>query len=224
MRSPYTPSARDRCTSTSMLVINCDFRRPRVHKYLVSEPAKHPDQPSASDPTSATRVAVSATAIERVKLITGVGEHDPNANPLDVVAMQRKVIQMARGRYDVILLDTAPFLTTNDASELLSETDHVLLVVRAGKTRRLAAHRTAEILERFDAPVLGVVMNDSDETPAAQYYYTYYLDGSGKKKRTDGYVSHSSGVGSGGAPQGNGSTPAPLPEDRKTAGLPTAPS
>ena len=92
---------------------------------------------------------------------------------------------MARGRYDVILLDTAPFLTTNDASELLSETDHVLLVVRAGKTRRLAAHRTAEILERFDAPVLGVVMNDSDETPAAQYYYTYYLDGSGKKKRTD---------------------------------------
>lgn len=207
-----------------VLVINCDFRRPRVHKYLVADPDKHQDQPSAADPANATRVAVSATAIERVKLITGVGEHDPNANPLDVVAMQRKVIQMARGRYDVILLDTAPFLTTNDASELLSETDHVLLVVRAGKTRRLAAHRTAEILERFDAPVLGVVMNDSDETPAAQYYYTYYLDGSGKKKRTDGYVSHSSGVGSGGAPQGNGSTPAPLPEDRKTAGLPTAPS
>lgn len=185
-----------------VLVINCDFRRPRVHKYLAADADKGPDQPSAADPANASRVTVSPTAIERVKLITGIGEHDPDANPLDVVAMQRKVIQTARDRYDVILLDTAPFLTTNDASELLSETDHVLLVVRAGKTRRIAARRTAEILDRFEAPVLGVVMNDSDETPAAQYYYTYYLDGSGKKKRTDGYVSR---TGPAPATDGNGS-------------------
>jgi capsular exopolysaccharide synthesis family protein len=207
-----------------VLVINCDFRRPRVHKYLVAETDQRQDQPSAADPANATRVAVSTTAIDRVKLITGVGEHDPDANPLDVVAMQRKVIQMARGRYDVILLDTAPFLTTNDASELLSETDEVLVVVRAGKTRRLAARRTAEILERFEAPVLGVIMNDSDETPAAQYYYTYYLDGSGKKKRTDGYVSRSSGDGAdpaaGVTPNDNGSLPAAAPGSSAAAGAP----
>ena len=84
--------------------------------------------------------------------------------------------------FDVILLDTAPFLTTNDASELLPETDHVIVVVRAGKTRRLAARRTAEVLERFDAPVLGIVLNDSQESTAAQYYYSYYLDGSGSRR------------------------------------------
>lgn len=181
----------------NVLVINCDFRRPRVHKYLLAADRGPKGQPAAEtgDPN---RLIVSNTAIERVKLVTGIGENDPDANPLDVVAMQRKVIQYARSRYDVILLDTAPFLTTNDASELLGETDQVVVVIRAGKTRRLAARRTAEILDRFEAPVIGVIMNDSDETPAAQYYYTYYLDTAGRKRRGDGYVGHTSSASTAG--------------------------
>ncbi|MEO6630029.1 MAG: AAA family ATPase [Aquihabitans sp.] len=191
-----------------VLVINCDFRRPRVHKYLLADQTER-EKPLAGDSSTPGRIVISRTAIDRVKLITGIGEHDPNANPLDVVARQRKAVQAARTRFDVILLDTAPFLTTNDASELLSESDQVLMVVRAGKTRRLAAKRTAEILERFEAPALGVVMNDSDETPAAQYYYNYYLDGAGKKKRSDGYASHSPAPADGSEDHDNGAPPAP---------------
>jgi len=165
-----------------VLVINCDYRRPRIRHYLTPENAEAVHQPSAADPTSASRVTVSSTNIERVKLVDGIGEHDPEVNPLDVVAMQRRVIQSARAHYDVIVLDTAPFLTTNDAAELLSETDEILFVVRTGKTTRLAAQRLAELFARMDAPILGVVLNDSAETPAAQYYYSYYLDSSDKKK------------------------------------------
>lgn len=168
----------------NVLVINCDFRRPRVHKYLLASPGK-PDK-ALNEPSEVARqgsVVVANTNIERVRLITGLGEDDPNANPLDVVATQRKIIAATRSRFDVILLDTAPFLTTNDASELLSEVDQVLLVVRCGKTKVDAARRTAEILERFEAPVLGVVMNDSDESPAAQYYYGYSTDSEKKGRR-----------------------------------------
>lgn len=180
-----------------VLVVNCDFRRPKIHRYLLAEAARNQDQPSATNLDNATRVSVTPTLIDRVKLITGLGEHDPAANPLDVVAMQRKVIDLARSRYDVILLDTAPFLTTNDASELLAQTDQVLMVVRAGKTRQTAAQRTAEILDRFDAPVLGIVMTDSDETPAAQYYYTYYLDGTASRKSSSPNATTSDGQGQG---------------------------
>ena len=169
-----------------VLVINCDYRRPRIRHYLTPENAEAVHQPSAADPTSASRVTVSSTNIERVKLVDGIGEHDPEVNPLDVVAMQRRVIQSARSHYDVIVLDTAPFLTTNDAAELLSETDEILFVVRTGKTTRLAAQRLAELFARMDAPILGVVLNDSAETPAAQYYYSYYLDSSDKKKKSGG--------------------------------------
>ncbi len=158
----------------SVLVINCDFRRPQVHKYLVAADGPAPVPVADMDGPTSVPMAVSDTTIERVRLITGMGEGGhPDANPLEVVAMQRRFIKASRHRFDVILLDTAPLLSTNDASELLSETDQVLVIVRAGVTRVESARRTAEVLRRFEAPVVGVVMNDSDDSPAADYYYAY---------------------------------------------------
>ena len=164
----------------SVLVVNCDFRRPQVHRYLLSDPLI-----AANEGTRIGPVHVVSTLVDRVKLITGLGEQDSDVNPLEVVAMQRKIIRTTRSEFDVILLDTAPFLTTNDASELLAEADQVLFVVRGGKTKVEAARRTAEILERFGAPVLGVVMNDSDDSPASDYYYAYAAERSGRGRRNE---------------------------------------
>jgi capsular exopolysaccharide synthesis family protein len=166
-----------------VLVINCDFRRPQVHRYLLADP----DQNEASAEIARVgSVTVTNTIIDRVRLVSGLGENDPDANPLDVLALQRKVIEATRSSFDMILLDTAPLLTTNDASELLSETDQVLLVVRAGKTKVEAARRVTEVLTRFNAPVLGVVMNDSTEAQTAQYYYGIYTSkGANKPNAVD---------------------------------------
>ena len=54
-----------------------------------------------------------------MRLVTGIGEGDGQANPIEVVAQQRSAIDGALDKVDVILRDTAPFLATNDASELL---------------------------------------------------------------------------------------------------------
>jgi capsular exopolysaccharide synthesis family protein len=162
-----------------VLVINCDFRRPQLQRYLLADPSENNGAPS--EVARVGSVVVTDTIIDRVRLVSGLGENDPDANPLDVVAMQRKVIQATRSSFDMILLDTAPLLTTNDASELLSETDQVLLVVRAGKTKVEAARRVVEVLNRFNAPVIGIVMNDSTEAQMAQYYYGVYTSKSGEK-------------------------------------------
>jgi capsular exopolysaccharide synthesis family protein len=174
----------------SVLVINCDFRRPRVHKYLVHGESTQASSESVMVPGGDEKYEVRAmrTDIPKVKLITGIGENDPHANPLEIVAVQRRILHSARSHFDAILLDTAPILTTNDASELLPECDHVVMVIRNGKTKREAAQRTAEILTRFEAPTLGVVFNGSDDTPAVQYYYNYYLDSTGKRVRGPGYL------------------------------------
>jgi len=196
----------------NVLVINCDFRRPRVHKYLLA--VQNKDDPPFTEVARFGSVVVTNTNLDRVRLITGLGEDDPEANPLDVVALQRKIIQATRANFDMILLDTAPFLTTNDASELLSETDRVLLVVRGGKTKVEAAHRTSEILERFDAPVLGVVMNDSSEAELAQYYYAGYATSrSDKRGRSDSLRE----PGRGGEANGNSSGTHDPPGDRPMA-------
>lgn len=152
----------------NVLVINCDFRRPRIHRYLIDDTPLAPEVDDVLAPRE--------TMIPGVHLVTGIGEGSAETNPIEVVALQQQLIDAYRGSYHVILLDTAPFLATNDASELLSRTDLVTVVVRSGRTTAESAHRVAEVLERFAAPVLGIVFNGSDETRGAQYYYYGYAE------------------------------------------------
>jgi Mrp family chromosome partitioning ATPase len=143
-----------------VLVVNCDFRRPRLHLYLHA-----PDQPRR----------VITTDVPGVKLVTGVVA-DRHPNPAEVVAAQQALVAHARTMFDYVLLDTAPVLTTNDASDLLPSADMVVVICRAGKTTRETADRAAELLERFGAPVVGAVLVAATESPSARYYYDYHQD------------------------------------------------
>lgn len=143
-------------TGRSVLVVNCDFRRPRVHLHL--------------DGADESRQVVD-TKVPGVKLVTQVLDNPHDANPAEVVAVQRQVIRNAREMFDIVLLDTAPILTTNDATEVLSIADQVIIVAKAGKTHREAADRAAELLERRNAPVVGAVLVGATDIPTARYYY-----------------------------------------------------
>ncbi len=155
-----------------VLAINCDFRRPRLHRYL-GGPA-HPQR-------------LNVTEVPGVQLVTQVTENDGDASPSDVVAAQRRLVSRARERFDVILLDTAPILTTNDAAELLDVTDHVVLVVSAGVTKADTAARASELLERRGRAPLGVALVGARDVPnASDYYYDDddpYLEPSGRRRR-----------------------------------------
>jgi Mrp family chromosome partitioning ATPase len=171
-----------------VLVVNCDYRRPRIHRYFEGREVPTPSVDERADQMDVIKGArIIDTAVPGVRLVTGIGENDPDANPAQVVAAQRKVVEVARRHFDVILLDTAPLLTTNDAVEVLSEADLVVLTCRYGKTKREQAVLASELLERLSAPVVGVVFVESPDAPQAQYYY-YYLDPSGgrRERRRDG--------------------------------------
>jgi len=73
--------------------------------------------------------------------------------------------------FDIVLLDTAPLLTTNDATDVLSVADQVVIVVKSGKTHKEAADRAAELLERRNGPVLGVILVGATDVPTSRYYY-----------------------------------------------------
>lgn len=143
---------------SSILVVNCDFRRPRLHSYLGGggEPRK-----------------VFDTAVPGVKLVTGVIDEPERVAPAEVIGAQRRLIETAKNHFDYILLDTAPILTTNDASELLPVVDMVVMICRSGKTTKESADRAAELLERFRAPVVGGVLVAAANAPTRQYYYYY---------------------------------------------------
>ncbi|NNE73152.1 MAG: hypothetical protein HKN26_05765 [Acidimicrobiales bacterium] len=159
-----------------VLVVNCDFRRPRLTDYL-----------GGSDRAQ----QVNLTAVPGVHLITHVLPEVGSHTPAEVLAAQRRVIERARDRFDVILLDTAPLLTTNDAADILEAADHVVLVVSTTRTTREAADRAVELLERRKASILGVTLIGARDVPnAREYYYDgddpYLTRNAGNKKSRSG--------------------------------------
>jgi Mrp family chromosome partitioning ATPase/capsular polysaccharide biosynthesis protein len=137
----------------SVLVLNCDFRRPTVHEYFgVSDAARK----------------VHRTQIPGVKVVSNVtNEADPN--PAKVIAMQRQLIAAARDQFDVVILDTAPLLSANDALDMVADCDFVVIIARAGISKEPAAIRAVEMLDRVHAPLVGVVLVGI-EASASEYY------------------------------------------------------
>jgi Mrp family chromosome partitioning ATPase len=150
-----------------VLVLNCDYRRPRLQDYF-PELRDSPDDQTTT--TAAGGARATATNIAGVRLVTGLGEGSPDVNPAVVIESQKRVVDVARRHFDVIILDTAPLLLTDDASELVSDTDVVVLVARAGRVTNDQAEAASELLERLKAPVLGVVFTDSGEAIRRRYY------------------------------------------------------
>ncbi|MGI9606335.1 MAG: hypothetical protein ACR2P0_09385 [Acidimicrobiales bacterium] len=148
-------------TGLRVLLLNCDFRRPKLHRLV-----------GGTD----TPLRVSRTSVPGVEMISHV-VNDPDASPAQVVTAQREVIRRAAARYDVVIIDTAPLLATNDAVDLLDLVDDVILVVRGGATKLQAADRAAEVLERRRAHVLGVAITASNTSGVEYYRYgSYYTE------------------------------------------------
>jgi Mrp family chromosome partitioning ATPase len=146
-----------------VLVINCDFRRPTLHRYF-------------GLPSEARRVF--DTEVPGVWVITDVTSGGSDANPALILEEQRRLVASARKRFDVIVLDTAPLLTTNDATEIMDSADLTVVVCRAGVTTIDGAIRARELLVRIAAPASGVVLLGSQASPNDYYYY--YSRGRGK--------------------------------------------
>jgi Mrp family chromosome partitioning ATPase/capsular polysaccharide biosynthesis protein len=144
-------------TGSSVLVVNCDFRRPMAHTYL-----RVADKPRRTLRTAIPGVWFVSRAVS-----------DSDVNPAQVVAAQQQVISRARDHFDVIVLDTAPLLTANDAVEIVPSADLVVVVSRFQTTTSNHATRAMELLHRVQAPTAGIVVVGAPEDAGAYYYYQY---------------------------------------------------
>jgi capsular exopolysaccharide synthesis family protein len=96
-------------------------------------------------------------------------------NPVDLIASDRTAILMTtlRGRFDHIVIDSAPTIPYSDTRMLSSLIDAVILVARYGLTTRRALTRCAELLQEVHAPLVGVVLNGINLRSADYQYYNY---------------------------------------------------
>jgi len=95
-------------------------------------------------------------------------------NPAELLASHRMAEMMRQWQqeYDRVIIDTAPILAVSDSLAPAARADSVLLVVRAGVTRKKALVRARELLRRANASVLGAVVNDIDLRADSYYGYS----------------------------------------------------
>ena len=85
-----------------------------------------------------------------------------------------ELLERWRSEYDHVVIDTTPALFFADSMPLAAQADGVLVVVRAGRSRRKALLRTLDVLARSKARVLGVIVNGIALEPQyANSYVTY---------------------------------------------------
>jgi Mrp family chromosome partitioning ATPase len=84
------------------------------------------------------------------------------------------LMQRARQKFDVIIIDSPPFIAGVDAYALAAAAGSILVVLRQGiSNRKLAAAKLA-ILDRLPVRILGGVINGVPAGGLYRYYGTDY--------------------------------------------------
>lgn len=76
-------------------------------------------------------------------------------------------------RFDLIILDSPPVQAVTDAVVLSKLVDGVILVVRADKTLREDAKRSAAQIRDVDGQIVGVIVNEINSGDRSYYSYGY---------------------------------------------------
>jgi capsular exopolysaccharide synthesis family protein len=153
------------------LVIDCDLRRPALHKLFAVE--RRPGMSEILSEGYAPADAIRKTSIDKLDLLLAGAHHDEPTRLFDAEAIST-VVESLKISYDLIIVDTAPILPVSDPMLLAPKLDAALMVVKAGATQQDVVMRALDILGPSRNRLLGVVMNNMNAALPYQYDYRYY--------------------------------------------------
>ncbi len=153
-----------------VILVDADLRRPHLHELfgLSNETGLSNmflDQAAFSDPPLQS---VAGTALQ----VLTSGPQVPIPSQILASAKMNEVIAQLSERADVVLFDAPPVVAVTDASLLASKVDGVLLVVRAGSTRRELVEEAKDRLEKVNAWLVGAVLLDAPYDHSIRDYYS----------------------------------------------------
>lgn len=107
----------------------------------------------------------------------------PPANPADLLGSQsmRRLVEVLRRHYDLVIIDAAPVLPVSDTRLLARLADKMVYVVRWDSTPREAVMSGVKLLREAHADIAGVVLSQADMRRHALYGYGYTSYGYGNK-------------------------------------------
>jgi len=182
--------------SAKVLLLDCDFRKPRLHN--VFNIKRYPGLCDTLFGTVTLEETVRETQFPNLDLIT-CGTIP--TNPAELIASKHMQIflNQMKPKYDYIIIDSPPLATVTDAELLSSYVDGTVVVSLANKTRLDLLVNTIDTLNKINDSFIGVVLNNFDyqATYGSYYKYYYYYYGSEKGKEKAGAKTNGNTSGNG---------------------------
>lgn len=170
-----------------VLVVDTDLRKPQIHRAFNLE-----------NETGLTTLLTSNLSVDTT-LQPNIQWHDvikqpagienlwvlpsgfPIDNPTELLGstIMKNWINTIQDRFDfdIILIDTPPILGFPDSAVMsVSLEARVIPVIRANKTRHDAAKRMLESLDKVQAEVVGIILNQTNPRDESYQEYSYYTE------------------------------------------------
>ena len=163
----------------STLLIDCDFKRPMVHKYM-----DIPVESGLSEAIQGSDILENCIHPYDGIPLSILPCGDPKDRPTSISGIQyvKQILPELKTRYDHVILDGPPVLTLADVNVLGSLADRVILVVRAGLTDQEMVRKAVKQLN-VENDAIGVVLTKVAMEFAP--YFMYETPYAGKNGRND---------------------------------------
>lgn len=159
-----------------VLLVDCDMRKPQVHKrfnisnrfglsnVLAGDNVNIPDSYFSKFKDKDT---------EGVLYVLPAGVKVPNPTELLSSEKFKEFVECMRMRFEFIIFDCPPVLSVSDCIPVSRVSDGTLFVVSSKDTDKNDAKTALQQLQRNGANVIGTVLNKVDKTNGSSYY-SYY--------------------------------------------------
>ncbi|TDT18493.1 non-specific protein-tyrosine kinase [Ilumatobacter fluminis] len=171
-------------TGRTVLIVDADLRRPRVHEVF-----SVPQSPGVIDLLVGEPVDLVAAGLDLedgVELsVAASGTVPGNPGELLSSGRTRDLLRELADRYDYVIVDSAPVLPVADSLALAGSVDAVLFVTQAKRATKRSVAEALERLDRVQAPIVGMVLNQAtaaDRVGTYGYGYGYGDGESGPRK------------------------------------------
>lgn len=154
-------------SGNKVLLVDCDMRKPSIHKKF-----------KISNMSGTAELLLRKESFEDVAnfynenlTIITAGKIPPNPSEMLSSRAMTAFIKEMKNEFKYIILDTPPLQAVTDAQVLSTKADGVLLVVRAGSTKRDAVLNSVDLIKKVQGKVIGIVLNGVENKKNNYYYY-----------------------------------------------------
>jgi capsular exopolysaccharide synthesis family protein len=149
------------------LLLDGDLRRPSVGKML----GLPRDAPGLSELLTNHARLPECVIGASVKDLNAISTGFIPADPLQILSSSRmaSALKVLAHSYSRIVIDCAPILPVSDAAVLSKYADCVLYVVKSDATKVPQIKSGLGLLERVNAPIMGIVLTQFDVRKAEKY-------------------------------------------------------